>query len=238
MHAPEMTSSAAPPAEPCSTVRFLKILIAALVLIIAGQTAALIVIASRPAAPTEPLPAAASPLPAGALPPVETSGAASPLPAAPQPTAPQASAPQATAPKPAGPPPAPRRISDVPACSLITHDEAQNITGGPLAEGRQSSASCVYSPTPDGPTLQVELYLGDGAKKQLDIDRDVLGHDFVEVPQVGDEALLKSGHLFVRLGEEWFSLRSVTLGRAPGADDRMIEAAKLIVWRLENEEAS
>lgn len=63
---------------------------------------------------------------------------------------------------------------------------------------------------PNGPTAQVEIYIGPGAKKQLDIDRQ-LEHEFTEVAGLGDEAWQEPGMIFARTGQDWVSIRVVTL---------------------------
>lgn len=97
-------------------------------------------------------------------------------------------------------------------CSLITHAEAERLAGTPLNEPVEVRDSCQWSGPVTGPTAQVELYVGDGAKKTLDINRE-LGHDLVSVTGVGDEAYLDlgDGSVIFRVAESWVALKLVRL---------------------------
>lgn len=108
-----------------------------------------------------------------------------------------------------------------------------------LATPEQSSAatedvsSCSYTADPNGPVGQVELYVGPGALKQLEIDRDVLEHVFTQPPGIGDEAWLQDGMIFARTGETWFSIRVVSLGDAEPFVEPLRTAARTVVERLD-----
>lgn len=62
-----------------------------------------------------------------------------------------------------------------------------------------------------GPTAQVEVFVGDGAKKFLDTDRDTLGHAFTSVPGIGDEAYEEENVIFFNKGGTWVSIRLTLL---------------------------
>lgn len=121
-------------------------------------------------------------------------------------------------------------------CKLLTQDEANTLAGealgNPLPEGVPPT-NCVW-PTPlTGSVAQVEVGVGDGAKKFLDIDKDTLGHTFTQVPNLGDEAWLEDGTVFVRTGTLWFSLHLVKLDSAPNDQANIVSLAKTILGRIQ-----
>jgi hypothetical protein len=95
-------------------------------------------------------------------------------------------------------------------CTLVTMQEAAVLAGTPVDPAERVRDTCTYTAPVTGPTGQVEVYVGDGAKKTLDIDRE-LSHDFTALPGVGDEAWLEEGNAFVRKGTIWVSVRLVRL---------------------------
>jgi hypothetical protein len=120
-------------------------------------------------------------------------------------------------------------------CTLLTQDEADKLAGvklgAPLPEGMPPT-NCVW-PTPvDGAVAQVEVQLGDGAKKFLDIDKDTLKHDFKQVSGLGDEAWQESDTIFIRTGTVWFDLHLVKLDSAPDDQANTAALAKVILGRI------
>ncbi|GAA3775276.1 hypothetical protein GCM10022225_73960 [Plantactinospora mayteni] len=96
------------------------------------------------------------------------------------------------------------------ACALVTKADAEKLTGTPLEDAVPVRETCSYTGPVTGPTAQVEIYVGDGAKKMLDIDRE-LGHEFWPLPGVGDEAYAEDGAVFVQKGGQWVAVRLVLL---------------------------
>lgn len=99
------------------------------------------------------------------------------------------------------------------SCELLTHEDAETLAGTPLDEGIAGDPGnplCIYTGPVTGPTAQVEIYVGDGAKKYYDIDVE-LGHEFWPVPGVGDEAYSEGLTLFFRVSTTWVSIRLVRL---------------------------
>jgi hypothetical protein len=98
----------------------------------------------------------------------------------------------------------------------VTHADAQTAIGHPLAEGKASGpdpsapTSCTYIGDPTGPLAQVEVYVGAGAKKFLDIDKQ-LNHTFTPVKGIGDEATEEPATLFFRKGTTWVAIRLTSL---------------------------
>jgi hypothetical protein len=122
-------------------------------------------------------------------------------------------------------------------CKLLTQDEANTLAGeklgDPLPEGVPPT-NCVW-PTPlTGPVAQVEVGVGDGAKKFLDIDKDVLGHDFAQVPNLGDEAWVEDDTVFVRTGALWFSLHLVGFAGTSEYRPKLEALARTILGRVGN----
>ncbi|GIG78058.1 hypothetical protein [Planotetraspora kaengkrachanensis] len=110
------------------------------------------------------------------------------------------------------------------ACELVTHEEAEKLAGTPLNDGiagDPSTPSCTYTGPTTGPTAQVEVYAGDGAKKILDIDRS-LKHKFTEVPGVGDEAHYEDNMIFFLKSGTWVGIRLVLL-TDPAANKKPME---------------
>ncbi len=137
---------------------------------------------------------------------VSACGKSDPLPAAPGAPA-AASNPAGTTP---GEPQTGPAVDDIDPCALVTKEEATVLAGTPVDPAVRVRETCTYTAPVTGPTGQVEVYVGDGAKKQLDIDRD-LGHEFVPVPGAGDEGWYEDGSAFVRKGNIWVSVRLVRL---------------------------
>src|SRR5689334_5084436 len=72
------------------------------------------------------------------------------------------------------------------ACKLVTQAQAEAAIGTKLLAGMQVANSdvnsCTYPGDPNGPTAQVEVFVGPGAKKYYDDDNTVLHHTFTAVP--------------------------------------------------------
>jgi Protein of unknown function (DUF3558) len=102
---------------------------------------------------------------------------------------------------------------DVDPCRLVTRSDAEQLAGtqlNPAVEIKGESPSCTYSGPVTGPLAQVEVYVGDGAKKILDIDRQ-LHHTLTAVPGTGDEAFEEDGAIFLRKSDLWVAIRLVRL---------------------------
>ncbi|MBI4942706.1 MAG: DUF3558 family protein [Actinobacteria bacterium] len=100
-------------------------------------------------------------------------------------------------------------------CALLTREDASTLAGLRLGDGDAAGpagtrTACTYSAPTTGPTGQVSVFVGDGAKKQMDIDIE-LGHEFTPLTGVGDEATIEDGYGFVRKGDTWVSINVVLL---------------------------
>jgi hypothetical protein len=120
-------------------------------------------------------------------------------------------------------------------CKLVTQDEADTLAGvklgAPLPAG-DPPTNCVWPTPTTGSVAQVEVDVGDGAKKFLDIDKDTLAHAFTQVSGLGDEAWQESDTIFVRTGTLWFSLHLVKLDSAPTDQANMVILARTILGRI------
>lgn len=127
-------------------------------------------------------------------------------------------------------------IAGLDACTLLTKDEAQTLIGTALADPLKAATSdvsnCTYPGAPDGPTAQVEVYAGPGAKKQLETDRDTLGHTFAQVPGLGDEAWQEDDAIFARKGDVWASVIIVSLDDAAPFAAPLQTAMTTVLGRL------
>lgn len=106
--------------------------------------------------------------------------------------------------------PSPAALPD--PCVLVTQADAGTLTGTSMTagqEGNPANPSCTYG-SATSKTAQVQIFVGDGAKKTLDIDRQ-LGHAFTPVPNLGDEAYEENNAIFFRKGGVWVAIELVLL---------------------------
>jgi hypothetical protein len=106
---------------------------------------------------------------------------------------------------------APAKAAVPAACDLVTQAEAETLAGTPLDPPLAVKETCTYTGPVTGPTAQVEVFVGDGAKKFYDTDRDTLQHEFTPVPGVGDEAYVEENTIFLQKNGTWVSIRLVLL---------------------------
>jgi hypothetical protein len=104
-------------------------------------------------------------------------------------------------------------------CHLVSQSQAEALAQTPLQAAVEAGAPpdvmCQYDGPTTGPTAQVEIFVGDGAKKTLDIDRDELHHDFTTLTGIGDEAYLEDNDVFLRKGDIWVEVNVVLLDVPP-----------------------
>ncbi|WP_428966842.1 hypothetical protein [Micromonospora fluostatini] len=96
------------------------------------------------------------------------------------------------------------------ACALVDQREAEQLAGTALNEPVPVRETCTYTGPVDGPTAQVEVFVGDGAAKFLGIERE-LGHELRPLAGVGDEAYATQEAVFVHKSGVWVSVRLVRL---------------------------
>jgi hypothetical protein len=125
-------------------------------------------------------------------------------------------------------------LAPIDACQVVTRADAEALARTPLNAGQPGNPlepSCMYAGPVTGPVAQVQVFIGDGAKKTLDIDR-ALRHRFTRVAGIADEALEKANAIFLRKGTIWVALELVRLND-PAANRLPLERlAKVIATRL------
>ncbi len=120
---------------------------------------------------------------------------------------------------------------EIDACTLLTQAEAETLAGTPLDPPYAGPGSCTWPGPVTGPTAQVEIYLGDGAQKILEIDRQ-LEHVFTEVPGLGAEAWAEDGMVFALVEGTWIGVRLVLLSDPAEYNPRLEEATRIAAGRL------
>lgn len=132
------------------------------------------------------------------------------------------------------PPPPPAEPTSIDACAVLPLEDAQAIAATKLQPGQAGNPnepSCMYTGDPSGPTAQVEIYVGDGAQKMLDIDRE-LKHEFTAVPDIAEEAHAEENAIFFRKGTVWVAIRLVRLNDAAENREPLVKAARAVASRL------
>lgn len=116
-------------------------------------------------------------------------------------------------------------------CVLLPQADAEKLAATPLNPAHKVRDTCTYTGPITGPTAQVEIYVGDGAKKYLDIDRQ-LEHEFTELSGIGDEAHLEDGTVFFFKNGVWVGIRLVRLVDAATTRKPMEAAARAAAGRM------
>jgi hypothetical protein len=116
-------------------------------------------------------------------------------------------------------------------CALVSKQEAEQLAGTPLDDAKPIRETCTYTGPVTGPTAQVEIGLGDGAKKFLDIDRE-LGHDLKPLPGIGDETWIEDGTVFVSKSGLWVSIHLVRLDDPAVYRKPLEDLARKVAGRL------
>jgi hypothetical protein len=123
-------------------------------------------------------------------------------------------------------------------CSLVTQQEADQVAGTPLASGApggplgQPPNLCTWLGDPTKPLGQVEVYVGDGAQKFLEIDRDTLKHTFRTVAGLGDEGWAEDNAVFFRMDTLWIGLHLVRLNDPAANAAALEELARRMATRI------
>jgi hypothetical protein len=141
--------------------------------------------------------------------------------------------PTQTAAPPTDPPPTITAAPPLPeACELVQQAEAEALAGTPLDPPVESEGMCMRTGPVTGPTAQVEVYVGDGAFKMLEIDRDTLAHPFTEVDGIADEVWQEDNHIFLRKGTTWVAIRLVLLNDPVANEQPMRDLAAIVATRM------
>ncbi|WP_073952815.1 DUF3558 family protein [Streptomyces kebangsaanensis] len=116
-------------------------------------------------------------------------------------------------------------------CTLVTKQEAEKLAGTALNPATPVQETCTYTGPVTGPTAQVEIFVGDGAKKYLDIERG-LGHTLRPLAGVGDEAYAEDEAVFLRRSDRWVSIRLVRLNDPAENRTPLEELARKVATRI------
>jgi len=117
------------------------------------------------------------------------------------------------------------------ACALFTRQDAEKLVKTPLDAAEPGDASCVYNGPTTGPTAQVSVYVGDGAKKTLDIDRQ-FRHTFTKLSGAGQEAELEDSAVFVLVRGTWVEITVVRLNDPAENRGPLKDAAATVAGRF------
>lgn len=116
-------------------------------------------------------------------------------------------------------------------CALVSRAEAEKLAGTALDDGQPVRETCTYTGPVTGPTAQVEVYVGAGAAKYLDIERS-LDHELRPLVGVGDEAYAGGDVVFVRKADQWVSVRLVRLNDPTENVQPLEEIARVVATRI------
>lgn len=119
----------------------------------------------------------------------------------------------------------------VDACTLVTKKEAEELAGTKLDDAAPVRESCTYTAPVGGPTAQVEVFVGDGAKKYLDIERE-LGHELRPLAGVGDETYVSFEAAFVNRSGLWVAVRLVRLNDPEENREPLERIARTVAGRI------
>ncbi|WNI18022.1 DUF3558 family protein [Actinacidiphila sp. ITFR-21] len=120
------------------------------------------------------------------------------------------------------------------ACEILPEKDAEALATTPLNAGIEAPANtpgCTYTAPVDGPVAQVEIYLGDGAKKYYDIDRQ-LNHAFTPFTGAGEEAYAEDDTVFFRKAVTWVAIRLVRLNDPAVNREPLRSLARQVASRL------
>ncbi|MCB0995838.1 MAG: hypothetical protein KDB21_12145 [Acidimicrobiales bacterium] len=121
------------------------------------------------------------------------------------------------------------------ACDLVTQADADGAAATPLDPGIAADNSdvsvCTFTGPVDGPTAQIEVYVGSGAEKIYEVDVQ-LGHEFDDVTGLGDEAYEEDFNIFVRVRTTWIAIRLVRLDDAENYRQNLRDLAAAVIARL------
>lgn len=149
-----------------------------------------------------------------------------------EPTAPTSTEPPTDAPPTDAPPSEPAALDP---CALISKAEAEALVGGRLRKAMragQPPVMCMWPTPPSGAVRQVQVDIGDGVVKFLEIDRDVLGHAFKQPKGIGDEAWYEPGNVFFRVGEQWIGIHAIGLPAGAKGERRLLDLARTVASRV------
>lgn len=117
-------------------------------------------------------------------------------------------------------------------CALVNQTEADQLAGMSLGPGKVIADTCTYTAPPSGPTGQVEVFAGESGANYYDAEHQIHGDRLKPLKDVGDEAYLEDGSVFLRVGEEWVSIRLVRTEDSQQNDRPLTDLARTVATRL------
>ena len=118
------------------------------------------------------------------------------------------------------------------ACTLVTKAEADALAGLTLQPASAVETTCTYTAPTSGPTAQVEVFVGDGAKNLYETDKTGLQHTFTAVPGVADECYEEDGAIFLQKAGTWVAIQRVSLDDPAASKVALENAAKAAAGRF------
>jgi hypothetical protein len=122
-------------------------------------------------------------------------------------------------------------------CKLLPLADATTLAGtklnAPTIAGAPGTATaCQYDGPVSGPEAQVGVFVGDGAKQQLHIDKDNLHHKFITISGIGDQCLQEDDFVFVLKNGLYASINLVRLNDPAQNKTRLTAAARTLAANM------
>jgi hypothetical protein len=122
-------------------------------------------------------------------------------------------------------------------CKLLPLADATTLAGTKLNAPTEDGAAgtqtaCQYDGPTSGPEAQVDVFVGDGAKQQLHIDKDNLHHAFTSIPGIGEECQQEDNFVFVHKDGLWASINLVLLDDPKQNVTRLTAAARTLAANM------
>jgi hypothetical protein len=115
------------------------------------------------------------------------------------------------------------------ACTLLTQEEAEKLADADLDAAQEVTDDfCEWDNPPEGSVAQVQVFIGDGAAKTLELDREKV----TPVAGLGDEAYEEEGYIFARKGAVWIEVHLVRLAEWEPFWQPMRDAAAAVLARI------
>ncbi len=132
----------------------------------------------------------------------------------------------------------PPDLTKLEPCKVLTHAEAEKLAQTPLDKGvvgaDLESPSCTYNGPTTGPSAQVGLVVGPGAKKYFEIDKSLGKRPRLE--GLADEAYTyaESYRVYFRKDSTWVVMSLVRLEDHPYYMKTLVSLAHTVAARLPN----
>jgi uncharacterized protein DUF3558 len=134
--------------------------------------------------------------------------------------------------------PPPPDLTKLAPCTILTRAEAEKLARTPLAKGvvgaDPESPSCTYNGPTTGPSAQVGLVIGPGAKKYFDIDKKLGTRP--RLAGLADEAYsyAEGYKVYFRKDTTWVVMSLVRLEDHPYYMKALVSLARTVASRIPN----